>query len=131
MSQSASKTKGSKLTLRQKKAVPILASAASVAEAARLSNVDRRTLHRWLKDEDFRNELAQFHGHAADLASIQLQGLMLRAVRGLDDLLDSPRSDIRLRAIRTAVQYSVQLSEIRKLGADVQSLINSLPLETR
>ncbi len=40
----------SSLTERQKRALPILASASSIAEAARLSDLGRRTLRRWLDD---------------------------------------------------------------------------------
>ena len=47
------------LTPRQRATIPILAGANSVATAARMSRVSRRTLHRWLKDEEFRQKLAE------------------------------------------------------------------------
>ena len=37
------------LTPRQRATIPTLAGANSVAAAARMSRVSRRTLHRWLK----------------------------------------------------------------------------------
>ena len=43
-------------TPRQSATIPILAGANSVATAARMSRVSRRTLHRWLKDEEFRQK---------------------------------------------------------------------------
>ena len=46
-------------TPRQRATIPILDGASSVAAAARMSRVSRRTLHRWLKDEEFRQKLAE------------------------------------------------------------------------
>ena len=46
------------VTPRQRATIPILAGANSVA-AARTSRVSRRTLHRWLKDEEFLQNLAE------------------------------------------------------------------------
>ena len=40
------------LTPRQRATIPILAGANSVAATPRMSRVSRRTLHRWLKDEE-------------------------------------------------------------------------------
>ena len=128
MSQSDSKQKNSSLSARQQKALPILGAAASISEAARLSKVDRRTLYRWLQDEDFRAGLAQFHQHATELASVQLQGLALHAVSALFELMESPSPDIRLRAIRTVLSCSTKLNELRKLAGDVQALSDALYL---
>ena len=122
------KTKNSNLATRQRMALPILASAPSVAEAARLSKVGRRTLHRWLQDDDFRNELAQLHQQSAELARTQLQGLMLQAVLALGDSLEDPNPDIRMRVIRTALSFSVKLNDIHKLREEVQALEDALPL---
>ena len=116
------------LTARQKRTLPILASASSIAEAARLSDVGRRTLHRWLDDPDFRDELARCHKEAADLARSQLQGVMLQAVLALADSLQDPNPEIRLRAIRTALNYSVKLNDIERLREELQAFEDSLNL---
>ena len=69
-------------TPRQRATIPILAGANSVA-AARMSRVSRRTLHRWLKDEEFRQKLAQQANKSGQLARLQLQEISLRAVIAL------------------------------------------------
>ena len=56
------------LSPRQQSALPILAAAPSVAQAARLSGVGRRTLNRWLQDPEFRAQLAQLQRQFAELA---------------------------------------------------------------
>ena len=128
MAQNGSETERSTLSARQKRALPILASASSIAEAARLSDVGRRTLHRWLDDPDFRDELARLHKNAADLARSQLQGVMLQAVLALADSLQDPNPEIRLRAIRTALNYSVKVNDIESLREELQTLEDSLNL---
>ena len=128
MARNGPKPGKSSLTARQKSALPVLASASSIAEAARLSDVGRRTLHRWLDDPDFRDELARLHKEAADLARGLLQGVMLQAVLALADSLQDPNPEIRLRAIRTALNYSVKVNDIESLRQDLQALEDSLNL---
>ena len=128
MAKNDQKNKNPGLTTRQRMALPILASAPSVAAAARLSNVGRRTLDRWLRDDDFREELVQLHQQSAELARAQLQGLTLQAILALGDALEDPNPDIRMRAIRTALSFSVKLNDIQKLREEVQVLEDALPL---
>ena len=128
MAQNGTETEKPGFTARQKRALPILASASSIAEAARLSDVGRRTLHRWLDDPDFRDELAKLHKEAADLARGLLQGVMLQAVLALADSLQDPNPEIRLRAIRTALNYSVKVNDIESLRQELQALEDSLNL---
>ena len=126
MAQNGTKSGKTSLTARQEKALPILASASSIAEASRLSDVGRRTLHRWLDDPDFRDELARLHEEAADLARSQLHGVMLQAVLALADSLQDPNPEIRLRAIRTALDYSVKVNDIERLSKELHALEDSL-----
>ena len=128
MAQNGPESEKSSLTARQKRALPILASASSIAEAARLSDVGRRTLHRWLDDPDFRDELARLHKEAADLARSQLQSVLLQAVLTLVDSLQDPNPEIRLRAIRTALNYSVKLNDIENVRQELQAFEDSLNL---
>ena len=127
MTQSGPIQKFSCLSHRQRMALPIVAATPSLSEAARLSKVGRRTLYRWLEDEDFREALSQLHKQSADLATAQLQGLMLHAVQNLGELVKDPNPAVRLRAIRTALAYSVRLNEIESLNDELQAVRDSLP----
>ena len=115
---------------RQQSALPILAAAPSIAQAARLSKVGRRTLHRWLQDPDFRGQLAQLQRESAGLAKGCLQSLAFQAVVCLGDLLESPNPEIRLRAVRAILSYSTKFGEIQELHDQVQTLEAALPLRT-
>ena len=128
MALNGTQTKTPALSQRQRSALPILAAASSIAQAARLSRVGRRTLHRWLQDPDFRAQLARLQHQSAELAKGQLQGLTLQAVLHLGDFLEHPNPDIRLRAIRAILSYSTKLNEIQQLQQEIQALEDSLPL---
>ena len=128
MAQNGTQIKNPDLSPRQRSALPILAAAPSIAQAARLSKVGRRALHRWLQHPEFRSQLALLQRQTAELAKGQLQGLTLQATIHLGAFLEDPNPDLRLRAIRVILSYSTKLNEIQQLQGEVQALKDSLPL---
>ena len=118
-------------TPRQRATIPILSGANSVAAAARMSRVSRRTLYRWLKDEEFRQNLAEQANKSGQLARLQLQEISLRAVIALTDALEDPNPALRMRAIRTALDFSGKFSgkfdEAQLLHEEIQALEDALP----
>ena len=72
------------LTTRQRAAIPILAGANSVAAAPRMSRVSRRTLHRWLKDEEFRQNLSEQANKSGKWNEAQL---LHEEIQALEDAL--------------------------------------------
>ena len=103
------------LTGRQLLALPYLIASPSLAEASRLANIGRTTLYRWLEDEEFRDKLEHLRAKAADLAHIELQGLMLKGVVGLAEAMEDPDPNIRLRASRAAVHLGLKAGDIKEL----------------
>ena len=128
MSQNGSTKNTPGLSPRQQAALPILASSPTIAHAARISKVGRRTLHRWLQDPEFQEELAKLQRQAADLAKGHLQSLTLQAALRLGEALDDPKPEVRFRAARAVLSYSARFGEIQELQAQVQALEDSIPL---
>ena len=118
----------SNLSHRQQAVLPVMASAPSLAQAARISGFSERTLRRWLDDDDFRGELTRLRQESAELARLELQGLMLRSVSVLSQAMDDPDKAIRLRAARYAMSFAVRVSETEKLKKDIQDLEDALAL---
>ena len=121
-------SKKSRLSRRQKTALPVVAASPSVLEAARRSNVGLRTLHRWMEDDNFRRELERLHDEAAELARHELQGLMLRSVTAISESLKDPSPSIRLRAANSALAFAIKVGENRKLSEQLASLEDALPV---
>ena len=96
-------------------AIPYIVSAPSISEAARVARIGRTTLIRWMRDPEFRAEIEQARRAVADLAFAEINGLALKSVIALADLLESPDPHVRNTAIRTALQNSFKLKEIAEI----------------
>ena len=120
-------SKNSSLSRRQQSALPIIAATPTLAQAARSAGIAESTLYRWLEDEDFRDELTRLRQASADIAKREIQSVMLRSVSVLAEALDHPDVAVRLRAARYGMAFAVQISEVEKLKADLQSIEDSLP----
>ena len=118
----------SNLSDRQWAVLPVVASAPSLAQAARISGFSERTLRRWLDDDNFRGELSRLRQESAELARLELQGLMLRSVSILSQAMDDPDKAVRLRAARSAMSFAVRVSETEKLRKDIQDLKGAIAL---
>ena len=101
----------SRLTRRQILVLPILAAAPNMTQAARDASISESTVYRWLQDENFRDELARLTAEAAESTRQQLQGLTLRSLKVLANLMEDPDPIVRLRAARTIAAMGVQVSE--------------------
>ena len=128
MSANVRRIENSNLSHRQWAVLPVVASAHSLAQAARISGFSERTLRRWLDDDDFRGELTRLRQESAELARLELQGLMLRSVSVLSEAMDDPDKAIRLRAARYAMSFAVRVSETEKLKKDIQDLEDAVAL---
>ncbi len=120
-------SKNSSLSRRQQSALPVIAATPTLARAARSAGIAESTLYRWLEDEDFRDELTRLRQASADIAKRELQSVMLRSVSVLAEALDHPDVAVRLRAARYGMAFAVQISEVEKLRADLQTVEDSLP----
>ena len=97
MAQLGPEIKNPGLSPRQQAALPILASTPSITQAASLSRVGRRTLHRWLKDPEFRDQLAKLQCESAEFAKGCLRSLTFQAVLHLGDLPGSSSREFQPR----------------------------------
>ena len=107
----------------------MVVSSTSLAQAARDADVHRATLHRWMEDDNFREELVRLRQEAAKLARSELQELMLVSVAVLADAMENAAShDVRVRAARTALSFGMQLNEMKKLREEIDTLQDALKI---
>ena len=126
MSQNDRKIEVSALAFRQQAALPVIALAPSIAQAARDSGIAESTLRRWLQDPRFREELSQLRQESAELARQEFQGLLLHSATVIAQAMRDPDPAIRLRAARYAMTYAARIAEAEKLGADIRELREAL-----
>ena len=120
------KEKISILTSRQQGALPVIAAAPTIAQAARDCRLSESTLRRWLRDPAFAEELDLLRQEYAHQVSQQCLGLILRGMNVLAEAMDDPDRNLRLRATRYAMSFSVHLHESMKLNADIREMRDSL-----
>jgi len=119
-------TKISILTNRQQGALPVIAAAPTIAQAARDCRLSESILRRWLRDPTFAGELDLLRQEYADQVSQQCLGLILRGMNVLAEAMDDPDRALRLRATRYAMSFAVHLHESMKLNADIREMRDSL-----
>ncbi|MYC38746.1 MAG: hypothetical protein F4X66_17830 [Chloroflexi bacterium] len=119
-------TKISLLSSRQQGALPVLAAAPTIAQAARDCRVSESTLRRWLREPAFAEELGLLRQQYADQVGQQCLGLILRGMNVLAEAMDDPDRSLRLRATRYAMSFAAHLHGSMKLNADIREMRDSL-----
>ena len=105
------------LSKRQADALPHVALAPTLKQAARNAGVSYATIRRWMDDLGFRSELERVKEAAAAVMRAKLQELALKSAANLDEFLDSDNDALRLRATAIAIEAAAKAErdqEIRK-----------------
>ena len=111
-----------RLSNRQREALPHIAAADSIAEGARMADVHRATLYRWMEDDDFRAELSRVRTEMADLAQAEMQGQMLKAAAVIDQGLEGNISTVQLRSALVAINSAIKI----RYGLNLERRLNRI-----
>ena len=114
------------LTSRQQGALPVIAAAPTIAQAARDCRVSESTLRRWLRDPAFADELDLLRQEYASQINRQCLGLVLRGMNNLAEAMEDPDRNLRFRATRYAMSFAVHLQESMRVNADIRDMRDSL-----
>ena len=112
----------STLSFRQQAALPAIALAPTLTQAACDSGIGESTLRRWLQAPGFQQHLANFRHESADLARQQAQALLPRCLSVFAEVMEAPDPSLRLRAARYATSFALQLAEVQELKVSLQAL---------
>jgi len=110
------------LSHRQRAALPVVAFAPSIAQAARFSGIAESTLRRWLANPDFRQCVDRMREETVYAAHQEFKGLLPSCAAVFADAMQSPDPALRLRAARYAISFILRLNEADRLSADLQGL---------
>lgn len=120
--QNPTDTKKVALTPRQTLALPYIAATASLSAGARAARIHRSTLHQWMTDSNFRAELERLRKDAESLARVELQGLVLKSISTLAELLEDPDPKVRATAVRAALSNALKVGENRELRQQLEMI---------
>ena len=119
------------LTDNQVAALPYLVASPSLAEGARLADIGRTTLYRWMNDDSFRTTLERLRNEAADLAHSELRGLMLKGALVLAEAMEDPNARVRVRAAHAALSIGLRAVDLKDLRQRLERLDDAFSLWSR
>ena len=99
----------SALSRRQRDLLPILANARTITEAAARARVSRSTIHRWLRDETFREALAYARANNDFIARLRLRQMVQGSLDQLMDTVYDLDPEVRIRAARSVLHFVAQM----------------------
>ncbi len=124
MAQNGSLFRDDSLTHRQAVALPHIAAEPNLERAAEAAQIGRRTLTRWMNDPAFRAELERIRQNISDLGFNLVEGLTLKSAIRLDQLLDDPDPNVRLRALKAALSLSLSVKEQKEVRHRIEVIEN-------
>jgi HEAT repeat protein len=101
-----------------------------MAGAARMANIGRATLYRWMNDPDFKHSLEALRADAASLARTELNGLVLKSVLVVAQALEDPSPAVRLRAAQTALAMGFKANDLHDMARRLERVDEALHLWT-
>ncbi len=117
----------STLSQRQRKYLNVIADARTVTEAAALSRLSRSTIHRWLRDETFREALAYTRASNDFLFRLRIQNKTNNCLDMLHEAAQlDPDSEVRIRAARALLAFVVQTGQWKRIEDSLQPLDDEL-----
>ncbi len=101
----------STLSRRQRDFLPVLANARTITEAAARAKVSRSTIHRWLRDETFREALSYTRADNDFISRLRIQNMVEHSLSSLMDTTFDPNPAVRIRAARSVLNFVSQMGQ--------------------
>ena len=111
------------LTAKQTRAVELLMQGETVTGAAEALHLSRRTVQRWLTEDNFAEALELAQGAAMSSAARRLAGKLDRAAELVCNLAERAEDEpVRLKAALSIVDMYARLREMGDVGAQIAEL---------
>ncbi len=115
-----------KLTNRQLLAISHIIASSTLEDARKRARISKGTLYAWLKDEAFKAELKNQRDKVVKEALDRLKMAMTKATKGLIELMDTKRPDLRRWVYKDIIDYalkSIELEDIEERLDKVEKVI--------
>ena len=111
------------LSEKQILAVELLMQNLSIAKVAEQIGVNRVSVYRWLKDDNFQKELTNKKSEIIEGVSRKLAGALDKSVQVLIELRDSCKQpNIRRLSSMAVIDYTLKISEMTDLESRIKVL---------
>ena len=109
LNESGSEGTEPKLSRRQMLALPIIAAAPNLTQAAKDAGIGRSTLQRWRQDENFRTAMDRITKEIAETTREGLGNLIVDGLEVINKLMQDPDPMVRLRAAQAAIILGIRV----------------------
>jgi len=117
------------LTARQEKLLSILAGNPNIQAAAKAAGIGRSTVHRWLKEPAFREELTRRRNMALTEAMNSVQAYTAQAVEELVKLLGSSNEWIRRQVCMDVLNCSHKIREVEQIEQRLDAIEKAMEVK--
>jgi hypothetical protein len=107
---------------RKGKAIEALGVGLSVTDASEKAGVTRKTVYRWLDDDDFKSKVAKRQSDVLERVRGRLSALAIKSLDVLEALMDSRNETIRLRASNSVLSRITEILEVLSLEERIEKI---------
>lgn len=101
-----------KISVKQKEAIRLIVSGHSIEEISKKIKVNINTIYRWMKQEDFKNELTLKQDDISNCVFNKIKKLSTKALNVLDNLLEEAENENnKLKASMFIIDRMFQLND--------------------
>lgn len=115
------------LTPKKMKAIEALLKTGSITEAAKVAKVTRKTVYKWLKEDDFSMAFEQAAADSMRLLALHMSEGARKAAAALEKVIEDPdasRKEI-ISAARGYLSATPVIKLVGKIEGDIESLKNA------
>lgn len=118
----------SRLSERQKAALPYLLKPGPIAERAREAGIHRDTIYRWMRDDAFRETLDSLKEQVFRVAESEIQSMAYEATATIYEAMQDDDPRIRLSAAQTILKFAHEAGYGRELARRIDRTIDAMSL---
>jgi len=107
---------------RKARAVEALGSGLSVTDASEKADVSRKTVYRWLENDEFKGQVLERQRETLERVSKRISAIALQGLETLSELMQSENETIRLRASSSVLSRFTEILELLRLEKRLEVL---------
>jgi len=107
---------------KKEKAIEALGHGFSITDASEKVGVTRKTIYRWLDDDEFKQAVLERQNYVLERVSRRLSSLSLQSLETLSELMTSKNENIRLKASSSVLSRFTEILELLRLEKRLEVL---------
>ncbi len=117
-----------KLTERQKAALPYLLKPGPMTERAKQAGISKDTLYRWMRDDAFKEAIDSLKQQVFRLAETELQSMAYEATTVIYEAMQDDNPRTRLSAAQATLKFAQEANYGRELSRRLEKAIDAMDL---